>query len=166
MSSESAKTFGFMMRPAVCSSYSSRSPTSSPGRFSISSRTAADERLRQVVDDRGGVVRRQVVEEAGDLLGRAIGEQRGAPFGPELAERFHRQLAVALDEEREGGAAILLAELGEDLGEVGGMLLVQEIDEVRRRAEAHQAPDGIEDDVNLALRHAIRSIYHAIERIS
>src|SRR6185436_10563360 len=42
MSSESAKTFGFMMRPAVCSAYSSSSPTSSPGRFSISSRTAAD----------------------------------------------------------------------------------------------------------------------------
>ena len=49
--------------------------------------------------------------------------------------------------------AILLAELGEDLREVGGVLLVQEIDEVRRRANAEQALDGIEDDVNLALRH-------------
>jgi hypothetical protein len=49
--------------------------------------------------------------------------------------------------------AILLAQVGEDLREVGGMLLVEEIDEIRRRADAHQALHRIEDDVNLALRH-------------
>jgi hypothetical protein len=73
--------------------------------------------------------------------GRPIGEERRAPFGPELAERFHRELAVRSTEEREGRVAIFLAELGEDLREVGGMLLVQEIDEVRRRADPDQAPD-------------------------
>ena len=111
------------------------------------------QRFGQVVDDRRGVVRRQVVQQAGDLFGRPIGEERRAPFGPELAERLHRELAVALDEERERGVAILLAELGEDLREVGGMLLVQQVDEIRRRADANQALDRIEDDVNLALRH-------------
>ena len=111
------------------------------------------ERFGQVVDDRRGVVRRQIVQQPRDLLGRTIGEERGAALGAQLAERFHRELAVALDQEREGGVAILFAELGEDLREVRGMLFVEEIDEVRRRAEANQALDGIQDDINLALRH-------------
>ena len=75
------------------------------------------------------------------------------PSGPSSRERFHRELAVALDEEREGGVTILVAELGEDLREVGRVLLLQQIDEVRRRADAQQALDRVEDDVNLALRH-------------
>ena len=81
-------------------------------------------------------------------------------FGPELAQRFHRQLAVALDQQREGGLPILVAELGEDLREVGGMLLLEQIDEVRRRADAQEALDRVEDDIELALRHRNRPIYH------
>ena len=56
-------------------------------------------------------------------------------------------------QQRERGDAILFAELGEDLREIRGMLLVEQVDEVRGCAEADQPSDGIEDDINLALRH-------------
>ena len=93
------------------------------------------------------------MEQAGDLFSGAIGEERRAPLGPELAEGLHRKLAVALEEQRERGDAVLLAELGEDLREIGGVLLVEQVDEVRGCAKADEPLDGIENDVNLALRH-------------
>ena len=101
MSSESAKTFGFMMRPAVFSGYSSSSPTSAPaGFFCISSRTCGGELLGQVIDDGRRIVGRQLLRQLDDLLGRSPGEQRGGSLRPQLAEGFHRQAAVALDQER------------------------------------------------------------------
>ena len=112
--------------------------------------------LRKVVDDRGGVVRRQLLEQLADLFGRPSGEQRRTAFGSELAERFHGQPAVAFDQERERGLPILVAELGEDLREVGRMLLLEQIDEVRRRAYAKEAFDGVQHDIELALRHGSR----------
>ena len=153
MSSESAKTFGFMMRPAVCSSYSSRSPTSSPGPFPDQLEHGGRDGLGQVVDDRRRIVGRQIVQEPRDVLGRSIGQQRRAPLRAQLAQRFHRELAVAIDQEGEGGVPVLFAEIAEDLREIGGVLLVEQVDEIRRRAEANQALHRIEDDVNLALRH-------------
>src|SRR4029450_1843416 len=64
-----------------------------------------------------------------------------------------RELAVAIDQEREGGVAVLLAEIAEDLREIRGVLFVEQVDEIRRRAEANQALHRIEYDINLALRH-------------
>jgi len=96
------------------------------------------------------------VKEAGDVFRGAIGEERRAPFGTELGQRLHRKLAVALDQEREARAPVLLAELGEDLREIRRVLFLEEVDEIRRRAEPHQTADGVENDVNLALRHEIR----------
>ena len=81
------------------------------------------------------------------------GEERGARFGPELAQRLHREPAVALDQQRERRLPILVGELGEHLREVRRMLLLQQIDEVRRRAYAQEAFDGVEHDIELALRH-------------
>ena len=63
------------------------------------------------------------------------------------------QPAVAFNQEREHGLPILVAELGEDLREVGRMLLLEQIDEVRRRAYAKEAFDGVQHDIELALRH-------------
>ena len=67
-----------------------------------------------------------------------------------------RQPAVALDQERERGLPVLVAELGEDLREIGRMLLLEQIDEVRRRAYAEEAFDGVQHDIELALRHGSR----------
>ena len=55
---------------------------------------------------------------------------------------------------------ILVSDLGEDLREISGMLLLKQIDEVRRGADANQTLDGVEDDINLSLSHGIRPIYH------
>jgi hypothetical protein len=93
------------------------------------------------------------VEHPGDFFRGTIGQERGAGFGPQFAEGLHGELAVAFDEEREGGGAILFTELGEDLREVGGVLLLEQIDEIRRCAESDQALDGIEYDVNFPLSH-------------
>jgi hypothetical protein len=41
-----------------------------------------------------------------------------------------------------------------------GCCFSEQIDQIRRGAESNQAPDGIKDNVNLALGHEIRSIYH------
>ena len=77
-------------------------------------------------------------------------------FGPELAQRLHREPAVALDQQRERGLPVLVGELGEELREIGRMLLLEQIDEVRRRPHAQEALDGVEHDVELALRHGSR----------
>ncbi len=52
----------------------------------------------------------------------------GALLGAELAQRFHRELAVLLDERVEGRVALFFGQLGEDLGEVGGVLLLEEVE--------------------------------------
>ena len=111
------------------------------------------ELFRQVVDDRRHVVGRQLLRELDDLLGGAAGEQRRARLRPELAQGLHRQPAVAFDEQGERRAAILVGQLGEELRQVGGVLLLEQIDEVRRRPHALEALDGVEHDVELALGH-------------
>ena len=64
----------------------------------------------------------------------------------------------ALEKERHGRGAILVTQLGKDLREIGRMLLLQQIDEIGRRADAKQALHGIEDDVNPALSHENRTL--------
>ena len=106
--------------------------------------------LGQVVDDGRGVVGRQLLDEAGDLLGGPLGQQRGAVLGPQLGECLHREAAVALDEDVEGGVTVAIDQFGEDLGEVGRVLLLQQVQQIRRRAHAEQPPDRIEHDVEPA----------------
>ena len=142
------------MRPAVFSAYSSSSPTSAPaGRLWNQFENRGRQLLGQVVNDGRRVVRRQLLQQLDDLVGGAIGEQCGARFRTELAQRLHREPAVPLDEEGERRVTILLGELGKELREVGRMLLLEKVDEIRRRPHAHEALYGVEHDVELALRH-------------
>ena len=69
------------------------------------------------------------------------GQQRGAGLGAELGDGLHRQAAVALGEQRERGLAILVVQLAEDLGEVGRMLLLQQVQQVGGRTNAQQSLD-------------------------
>ena len=73
-------------------------------------------------------------------------------FGPELAERLHREPAVALDEQGERRLAVLVGQLAEDLREVGGVLLLEQVEQVRRRTDAQQALDRVEDEIDSSLR--------------
>ena len=82
------------------------------------------------------------------------GEERSADFRPEFAQRLHRDAAVALEEEREHRQAVFLGQLGEELREVGRVLLLEEIDEVGRGPHAQEALDRVEHDVELALGHS------------
>src|SRR3712207_7679252 len=41
--------------------------------------------------------------------------------------------------------------------EVGRVLFLEQIDEIRRRAYAEETLDGVEHDIDLALRHWVRS---------
>ena len=88
-----------------------------------------------------------------DFFGRPSGEEGGRSLGTHLAERFHRQAAVALDEQGKRRLPVFVRQIGKDLGEIGRVLLVQQVDEVRRRAYAEQAFHGVQYDVELALRH-------------
>ena len=108
--------------------------------------------FRQVVDQRGGVVGRNLLRELGDLFGRPGGQQRRAGLGTELGDRLHRQAAVALGEQAERGLAVLVGKLAEDLGEIGGMLLLQQVQQVGGRTNAQQSLDRVEDEIDSALR--------------
>ena len=108
--------------------------------------------FRQVVDQRRGVVGRDLLRELGDLFGRARREQRGARLRTELGDRLHRQPAVALGQQAERRLAILVRQLAEDLGEVGGVLLLQQVQQVGGRTNAQQSLDRVEDEIDSALR--------------
>ena len=73
--------------------------------------------------------------------------------GPSSLRALHRQAAVALDEQRERGVAVLVGKLGEELREIGGMLLLQQVDEIRGRPHALEALHRVEHDIELALGH-------------
>jgi hypothetical protein len=108
--------------------------------------------FRQVVDQRGGVVGRNFLRELGDLLGGARAEECGARFGAELGDRFHGQTPVALGEQAEGRLAVLVGKLAEDLGEVGGVLLLKQVQQVGSRTNAQQSFDRVKDEIDSALR--------------
>ncbi len=81
------------------------------------------------------------MEELGDVVGGAPGQELGARFRPHLADGFHRQLGLAFDEQREDGRPLGIEERAENLGEIRGVLLLQQIQQVGRRADAQQPFD-------------------------
>ncbi len=97
--------------------------------------------FRQVIDQRRGVVGLDLLRQARDLFGRTGGEKRCAGFSADLRQRLHRQAAVALDEQRERRFAVLVGQFGEHLCEIGRVLLLQQIDQVGRGANAQQSLD-------------------------
>ena len=72
--------------------------------------------------------------------------------GPELAERLHRQPAVALDQHGKRRDPIAIGQLAENLREVCRVLFLEEIRQVCRGADPQKALDGIEDEIDFALR--------------
>ena len=93
------------------------------------------------------------MEEFGDVFGGSTAQERGARFRAQLAQGFHGEPGVALDEDGERGRAISFRERREDLRQIGGVLLLEQVDEIGRRADADQPLDRIEDDVDFALGH-------------
>ena len=94
-----------------------------------------------MIDQRGGIVRFDVLRQTGNLLGGPSRQERGAAFGTELGERLHGETAIALEQQRERRFAFLVGELSKNLGEVGGMLLLQQVDQVGGRTNAQQSLD-------------------------
>ena len=109
--------------------------------------------LGQVVDERRRVVGRHLLHELARSPRRSARRAARAPAsGPSslsasIASGCSARRAART---RRGDP---FGQLGEDLREVGGMLLLQQIDEVRRRAHAQQALHRVEHDVELALGH-------------
>ena len=60
-------------------------------------------------------------------------------------------LRIALDERAERRVAFLFGEFGEELREVGRVLLLQQVEQVGRRAHPQQAPHRLEDEIDSAL---------------
>ena len=155
MSSESAKTFGFMMRPAVCSGYSSSSPTSPPaGRFCDQLEDGGRQLLRQVVDDRRRVVRRQLLQRARRSLRRT---------GRRAARRRPRDRARTAPPSPAGCCArpgartrrgrSLSGSSEKTCARSAGCCFWSRLTRFAVAPNAQQALDGVEDDVQLALRH-------------
>src|SRR5436190_1434031 len=76
------------------------------------------------------------LNELGNFFGRAAREQRGGRFVAELAQGLHRQPAVPLDEHGKSRNAVAIGKLAEDLCEIGWMLFLKDIAEIRRGAYA------------------------------
>ena len=50
------------------------------------------------------------------------------------------------------GLALLVGKFAEDLGEIGGMLLLQQVQQVGGRTNAQQSLDRVEDEIDSPLR--------------
>ena len=122
------------------------------------------ELLRQVVDQGSRIVGGDFLGELGDLLGGPGGKQRGARlraelrdqhgsgFRTQLAQRLHGEPVVALNEHGKRRYAIAVRELTKNLREVGGMLLLEEIQQVGDGTNAEQPLDRVEDEIDSTLR--------------
>src|SRR4051812_46001109 len=83
-------------------------------------------------------------------------EERSALFGPQLGHRLHGKATVAFGQQAERRLTVLVGELAENLSEIGGVLLLQQIQKVCGRTDTQQSFDRIENEVNPALRrHAM-----------
>jgi len=108
--------------------------------------------LRQVIDQCGSIVGRNFLCEPRNLFGGTGRQQRRAGFRAQLGDGLHGQPAVALGQQAERRIALLVLQFAEHLREVGGMLFLQEIQQVRGRANAQQPPHRVENDVDSSLR--------------
>ena len=81
------------------------------------------------------------MEQLGDVVSGSPGEELGARFRPHLTDGLHRQLGLAFDEQREDRRPLGVEQGAEDLSEVRGMLLLQQIQQIGRRANAQQPFD-------------------------
>ena len=108
--------------------------------------------LRQVIDQRRRVIRWNFLQQLGNFFSGSPGQQLGALFGAHFADGFHGQPAAALHEERKHGLALGVEERAEHLREVRGMLLLKQVQQVGGGADAEKPLDGVEYDVNSALR--------------
>src|SRR5213592_3472717 len=59
---------------------------------------------------------------------------------------------MAIGEQAETGFAVSIGQFTENLREVGGMLLLQQVQQIGGRADAQEASDGVEDEVDSARR--------------
>ena len=65
---------------------------------------------------------------------------------------LHREAAVALSQQAERGLSLSILELAENLGEIGGTLLLQQVQQVGGRTDTQQSLDRVEDEIDSALR--------------
>jgi hypothetical protein len=70
----------------------------------------------------------------------------------ELAQRLHGEPAVAFEENGKGGDAVAIGKLAKDLREIGWMLLLKDIAEIRGCAYAQEALDRVQDEIDSPLR--------------
>ena len=73
-------------------------------------------------------------------------------LGAELGDRLHGQPAVAVREQVEAGVAVAIGEFLEDLGEIGRVLLLQQVQQIGGGPDAQEASNGVEDEIDSALR--------------
>ena len=81
-----------------------------------------------------------------------VGQERGARLGPELGNRLHGEPAVTVRQQVEAGVAVAVGEFLENLRQVGRVLLLQQVQQIGGRPDAQETPDGVEDEVDSALR--------------
>jgi hypothetical protein len=114
------------------------------------------ELVRQIVNQRGGIVRGDFLKELGDLLGGSAREQQGARLRAHLTDRLHAEPWVPFDEDAEDRLPFVVEERPEDLREIGRVLLLQQIQKVGGRTDAQQSLDRVENEVNSAwCRHRL-----------
>ena len=98
-------------------------------------------RLGEPIDQRRGIVWRQFLQESDDVMGRPRGERRGTHVNPELGDDLHRQPRIGGRHRIHGGPAFVIVERAEDFGNIDGMPLLQQVQEVSGRTNAQQSTD-------------------------
>ncbi len=106
-SSLRAKTFGFMMRPAVCSRVVEQALDLARLAAPHQLEDFARQLVGQVVDERRRVVRRDLLQPAGRSPRPSGRPAASAPaLRTQLADALHRQLRLALDQDAEDGLRV------------------------------------------------------------
>ena len=152
MSSESAKTFGFMMRPAVFRVFEQLADIGAGRLLLHQLQHGGRQFFRQVIDDCRHVVGGSSWVSL-TISSAERPERRRSRFRPELRSTPPSRAGCCARRGARRPRPDPCREARRRAEQVGGILLLEQVDEVRRRPHALKALDEVEHDVELALQH-------------
>jgi len=97
--------------------------------------------LGEPIDQRRGVVRRKFVEKPDDFTGRPGSKQSRTHIDAELGDHLDGQPGIGGRHRVDGSSPLVIVEGTQDLGNVDGMPLLQQVQEVSGRTNAQQSSD-------------------------
>ena len=109
--------------------------------------------LGEFAQELGGVVGVEFLEELGDLGGLEPRHQVGGPLDPELSERRRGEIQVPLEDDPERLQPVGLRQVGEDLGDIRRMQLLEDAVCVSEGPPGHQFAHRLREQRGLGENH-------------